>query len=112
MRNKDKKVCAALNYVKHLLVLASKITGFVSIFAFASLLGTHIGVARSALGLEICALTAEIKKYKSIIKSKKRGKIILLAKIKLNKIEVLIAMASTYSYISQNEFSLVNNVLR
>ena len=112
MRNNDKKVCTTLNYIEHWLILASKITGFVSISAFASLLGIHIGVARSALWLKICTLTARIKKYKSIIKSKKHGKIILLAKTKLNIIEALIAMASTYSYISQNEFSSANNVLR
>ena len=56
----------------------------------------------------MCAITAEIKKYKSIIneKKKKHDTIVLLAESKLNNIEVLI------SYISHNEFVLVNNVLR
>ena len=56
----------------------------------------------------MCAITAEIKKYKSIIneKKKKHDTIVLLAESKLNSIEVLI------SYISHNEFVLVNNVLR
>ena len=39
---------------------------------------------------KICAITAEIKKYKSIIKKKKKrhDKIVLFARSKLNKIEV------------------------
>ena len=46
-------------------------------------------------GLNICTTAAEIKKYKSIIKEKKKNhnKIKLLAKSKLNSIEVLIAKA-------------------
>ena len=47
----------------------------------------------SALRLKICAITAAIEKYKSSIKKKKKkhDKIVLLAKSKLNSIEVLIS---------------------
>ena len=49
----------------------------------------------SAIGLEICVITVGIKKYKSIIKKKKkkRDKMIFLAKYKLNSIEILISKA-------------------
>ena len=52
--------------------------------------------------------------YKSIIKKKKKkhDKIILLAKSKLNSIEVLIYKALIHSVISHNEFVLINNVLK
>ena len=54
-----------------------------------------------------------IKKYKSIIKKKKKhDKIILLGKDKLNAIEVLISKALINSYVSNDEFVSVNNVLR
>ena len=45
----------------------------------------------STVGIKICAITAGVKKYKSIIKKKKKkhDKIALLAKPKLNSIEVL-----------------------
>ena len=66
----------------------------------------------SARGLKICAITAAIKKYKSIIKKNKHDKIVLLAKSKLNSIEVLISKALIDSVISQDEFVLVNNVLK
>ena len=68
----------------------------------------------SAIGLKICAITAEIKKYKSIIKKrkKKHDKIVLLAKSKSNAIEVLISRALINSNISYEEFVLINNVLK
>ena len=63
MSKKHKKVFLTLNYFEHSLVLASTITGCISISAFASLIGTPIGITRSAIGLKICAITAGIKKY-------------------------------------------------
>ena len=49
----------------------------------------------------------------SIIKKneKKRAKIILLEKSKLNRIEALISKALTDSNITHDEFVLINNVL-
>ena len=73
-----------------------------SISAFALLFGIPIEITSSAVGLKICAITAGIKKYKSIIKKKKKkhDKIALLAKIKLNAIEVVISSTLINSYIS------------
>ena len=75
-------------------------------FWFASLVGIPIGIMSSAVGLKICAITAEIKKCKSIIKKKKHNKIILLAKSKLNIIEVLIFNALIDSVCNRDEFVL------
>ena len=71
MNKKHKKVCATLNYIEHFLVLASTITGCISISAFASLLCISIEITSSAIRLKICAVTAGIKKFKSIIKKNK-----------------------------------------
>ena len=46
---RHKKVCATLNYTEHFVILASTITGCISISAFASLLGVPIGIASSAV---------------------------------------------------------------
>ena len=55
----------------------------------------------------------ELKKYKSIIrKKKKHDKIVLLRKDKLSTIEVLISKALIDSCISHENFVSVNNVLR
>ena len=82
--------------------------------SFASLVGIPVGIASSAVRIKICAITAIIKKYKSIISKnkKKNGKIVLLAKTKLNSVDVLISEASIKSYISHDEFISVNNVLK
>ena len=104
----------SLNYVKHMLILALTVIGCVSISAFASLVFVPVGITDSAVGTKICAITARIKKYKSIIKKKKEkhDNIVLLGKYKLNTIEVLISEALIDSYISHDEFVLINNVLR
>ena len=44
-----KKVCTILNYIELLLILASTITGCISISAFASLLGIPIEITKSAI---------------------------------------------------------------
>ena len=64
--------------------------------------------------LKISAITAGIKNYKSITKKKKKkhDKIVLLAKNKLKRIEVLIFKSLNDSYISHYEFVSVNNLLR
>ena len=68
----------------------------------------------SAIGLKVCATTAGIKRYKSIIKKKKKkhDKIVLLAQAKLNSIEVFISKALMNSSINHDEFVLINNVLK
>ena len=73
-----------------------------------------IGTTSSATGLKLCAITAGIKRYNSIIKKrkKKHDKIVLLAKSKLNNIEVLISKVLINLFISHNEFVLINNVLK
>ena len=112
MSTKHKKICTTLNYIEHCLILASMITGCISISASASFIVIPIGIMSSAIGLKICAITAGIKKYKSIIKKKKKkhDKIVLLAKSKLNSIEVLISKALNVSVISHDEFALINNL--
>ena len=72
-----------LNYVEQLLILASTVTGCISISVFASLVAIPVGITSFAVGIKICAITSEIKKYKSIIKKmkKKHDKIVFLGKI-------------------------------
>ena len=114
MSRKHKKVCTTLNYIEHFLILASAIAGCISISAFVSLLGIPIGITSSVVGLKICAVTAGIQMYKSIVKKKKKkhDKMVLLAKTKLNSIEVLISKALIHSNISHDDFVLINNVLK
>ena len=102
---KHKKVCRVL-YYKHMLIIISTITGCVSISAFASLVGISIGISTSTIGVKICVITAGIKKYESINKKKRKkyDETVLLAKSKLNSIEILIYKALIDSNISHDEF--------
>ena len=105
MSEKYKKTCKYLNYIEHLPFLVSTVTGCVSISAFASPVTISVGITSSAVGINICAINAGIKKYKSIIKKKKdeHDKIVL---------QVLISKTLIDSYISHDEFDSINNVLR
>ena len=64
-----------MNYIYHLIVLVSTVTGCVAIPAFASLFDIPVGNVNATIGLNICVITAGIKNYKSIIKKRKRGMI-------------------------------------
>ena len=115
MSRKRKKVYTTLNYIKHFLILASAITGCISISAFASLFGMAIGRTSSAVGLKyLWNSCRNIKKYKSLIKKKKKkhDKIVFLAKSKLNKIEILFSKVLNDSNISHDKFDLINNMLK
>ena len=53
---KLKMVCTNLSSIGKFLILASTITGYVSIFDFASLVGIPIGVTSFAVGSKIFAI--------------------------------------------------------
>ena len=90
MSKKHKNVCIVLDYIEHLLIEISGITGCGSISAFAYLIGISIGTTSSAISIKICVINAGIKNYKPINKKNKKehDKIISLAKSTLNGIKV------------------------
>ena len=71
-----------MNYTEYLLILIPTVSECILVSAFAYLAGIPTGIMSSAIGLKICVITARIKKYKPIIKNKKRkhDQIVLLAK--------------------------------
>ena len=60
-----------------------QLDGCISISTFTFLIGIPIGIMSPVIELKTCAITTKMKKYKSIIKKKKKkhDKIVLLAKI-------------------------------
>ena len=114
LSEKYKKTWKYLNYVEKLLILSTTVTGCISISAFASLVCVLVGITNSAIGIKICAITAGIKKYESVVKKieKKHDKLVLLGKDNLNTTEILISKALIDSYISDDKFVSINNVLR
>ena len=57
---KYKKTCKYSNYVEHLLILVSTVTGCVSVSTFASLVFVLVGITSSAVGIKMCAITAGV----------------------------------------------------
>ena len=112
MSKSHKKFFTTLDYIEHFFIISSIITGCVSISTFATLVGILIGITSAVGRLKICAITTAIKRYKSMIKKKKKkhDKILLLEKSKLDSIEVIISKALINSAISHDEFVLINNV--
>ena len=91
-----------------MLISVSTVTDSISASAFALLVCVPVGITSSAVGIKIRAITAGIKKYKSIVNKNKN----LQSKTKLNTIKVLISKSLIESYISHDEFISVNDVLR
>ena len=114
MSKKHKKVCATLNYIEQFHILVSAVAGCIPISVFVSLIGVPIGIMSSAIGIKVCTITAGIKKYKSIIKKKKKDhdKVVLLAKTKSNSIVVLIFKVLMESDVTHDEFVIVNNLFK
>ena len=58
---KHKMICTTLNYIEHFLVVAFTITGYVSISAFASLIGITMQTESSAIKINIAQKLQELK---------------------------------------------------
>ena len=59
-KQKKKKLakCGVLNYIDNSLIAIYAITGCVSIFPFASLVGMPVGITSFAIGLKVCVISA------------------------------------------------------
>ena len=97
-----------------MLILVSTVTGCIRISEVASLVAIPVDITSSEVGIKFSAITAEIKKHKSMIKKKNKNhdKIILWGKSKLNTIKVQISKALINSYISHDELVSINDVWR
>ena len=94
MSEKYRKTYKYLNYIEYLRILVSVVTGWVSISSFASLVCVPVDITSPSVETKLCTITGGIKRYKSIIKRKKKkhDEIVSLGKTKLNSLEVLKAL--------------------
>ena len=65
-------MCRDLNHFEHFLKFISAVSGCVSISAFDSLVSVSVGIASSAVGLNICAITQKLEILGQL--SRKKGK--------------------------------------
>ena len=110
---KSIKKFLGFEFIDLLLTLVSAVTGCGYISALVSLVAIPVGITSSLVGSKICEITAEIKKYNSVIKKMKNehDKIVLLAQFKLNIMEFLICQVLFVSNITHDEFVSAINVL-
>ena len=108
--NLYKMFCTTPNYIEHFFPLVFAVNVCISISSFASLIDISKGITSSTIELNFCKIITRIKKYKSIIKKKKKKhyEIALLAKTNLDCIKGLISRFLTDSYIERDYFNLID----
>ena len=95
-------------------IFSSTDAGCVSISAFALLFCVPVRIMSSAVEINNFSITTRIKKYKSLIKKKKKkhNKVVFEGKDKLNTTAALSSKTLNDSCIIHIEFVSVNNVFR
>ena len=88
---KISKYVAVFDYIDQALIVLSATSGEVSIILFTSIVGAPVGIASASLALFFSLTIGIVKKLLNITrkKKKKRDKILMLAKRKLNSTENL-----------------------
>ena len=111
LSKKLSKYIAALDYIDKTLIVLSATTGGVSIIYFASVIAAPAGMASASFTLMFSLTTEIIKKVLKIKRNKKKkhNKIVMLAKSKLNNIEILIPQALIDLEISHKVFETIVN---
>ena len=104
------KYVTTFDYIDKILIVLSATSSVqyeqVSIISFTSIVGAPVGIASSIFTLMFSITTGIIKKLPNITKNKKKkhGKILMLAKSKINSIETLISQSLVDMGISHEEF--------
>ena len=100
------KYVAVFDYIDQVLIVLSATSGGVSIILFTSIVRAPVGIASAGLTLFFCLTTGRVKKLMNITrkKNKKHDKILMLAKSRLNSIEILVSQALIDMEINHEEF--------
>ena len=100
------KYVTAFNYIDKILIVLSATTGGVCIVSHATVVGAPVGIASAGFTIVFSLATGIIKKLLKTTRNKKKkhGKILMLAKSKLNSIETLVSQALIDMEISNEEF--------
>ena len=103
------KYVAAFDYIDKVLIVLSALTGGVCIIFSVSVVGAPVGIAGASYTLIFSLTTGIIKKLLSITRNKKKkhDKIFMLAKDKINSIEILVSQALIDMEISREEFDTI-----
>ena len=95
MSNRLSKYIAYFDYFDKTLIVLSATSGSISIASFATVIGTPVRIASESLSLTFSLSTRLAKKLLKTTRNKKKkhNKIVMLARSKLNSIEIKISEA-------------------
>ena len=105
------KYIASFKYLDKSLIVLYVATGSISIASFAIGIGAPFGIMSASCSLAFSITTRFIKKFLKMIrnKKKKRNKIVMLARSKLNSVENKISEALINNEISHEDFMTILN---
>ena len=105
------KYIASFDYLDKSLIVLSVATGSISIASFATAIGAPVGIMSASCSLAFSVTTGFVKIFLKTIKNKKkkRNKIVMLTRSKLNSVESKISEALINNEISQNDFMTILN---
>ena len=105
------KYIIIFEYIDKILIILNATSGGVSIISFISIVGVPVGIASACFTLIFSIAKGIIKILLKITRNKKKkhDNILMLAKSKLNSIEILISKALNDMEISHAEFTIILN---
>ena len=105
------KYIASFDYLDKSLIVLSVTTGSISMASFATVIGAQVGIMSASCSLVFSITTDLVKKFLKTIrnKKKKRNKIVMLARSKLNNIESKIYKALINNEICHEDFMTILN---
>ena len=99
------KYVTIFDYIDKILIVLRATSSGVSIISFTSIIGAPVGIVSASLTLVFSLTTGIVKKLLNVTRNKKKkhDKILMLAKKKLNSIEILICPVLIDLDISREE---------
>ena len=105
------KYITIFEYINKILIILSATSGGVSIISFLNIAGVPVGIASASFTLVFSIAKGIIKILLKITRNKKKkhDNILMLAKSKLNSIEILMSKALNDMETSHEKFTIILN---
>ena len=105
------KYIASFNYFDKTLIVLSVTTGSISIALFSTFIGEPVGIVSASFSLAFSTSTGIVKKLLKTTRNKKKkhNKIVIVARSKLNSIEIKISEALINNETSHENFMTILN---
>ena len=103
------KYIASFEYFDKSLIVLSVATGSISIASFATVIGAPVGMMSASCSLAFSITTGFVKKFLKTTRNKKKNKITVLARSKLNSTESKISEALINNEIIHEDWLVILN---